>query len=125
MAEREYSIKEKAFFYSCLLDSLVLFSSEKEYFESVISPIFKPIFELDTEFSYAFLPIVFENACDYGEINEDTKSRLQKFKEAVENLPSEIWRWEALYANNEWLKIRKESISLLEELGEEHRKFED
>lgn len=124
MANKEYSIKEKNHFYNCLLNSLVLFSCEKEYFESLISPTFAPLFELETEIDYAFMPVVFNNGCDFGNIKQNLKSRLIEFKQEVDKLPDKIWEWEELYENKEWIKIRQESKKLLVELGEENRKFD-
>lgn len=124
MADKEYSTKEKNHFYNCLLNSLVLFACEKEYFESLIGPTFAPLFELETEFDYAFMPVVFNNGCEFGNIKQNLRSRLMDFKKGVDKLPSEIWDWEQLYVNEEWIRIRQESKKLLKELGEENRKFE-
>jgi len=38
-------------------------------------------------------------------------------------LPKVLWKWEELYSNKKWLKIREESNNILKELGEEKRKF--
>lgn len=122
MADKEYSLKEKNHFYNCLLNSLVLFACEKEYFESLIGPTFAPLFELETEFDYAFTPIVFENGCEFGNIKQSLKSRLIYFKEEVDKLPNEIWEWDELYVNKEWIRIRQESKKILKKLGEETRK---
>ncbi len=123
MDDKVYSLEEKKFFYNCLLDSLVLFACEKDYFESLISPVFAPLFELETEFDYAFMPVVFDNGCEFGEISRSLKIKLIGFKTKVKELPKVLWKWEELYSNKKWLKIREESNNILKELGEEKRKF--
>jgi hypothetical protein len=123
MDNKVYITKEKQFFYNGLLDSLALFSCEKDYFESLISPTFSPLFELETEFDYAFMPIVFKNSCEFGKINQTLKVRLVDFQKRVNELPKELWEWEELYSNKKWLEIRQESKNILKKLGEENRKF--
>ena len=124
VSKKKYGEKESKHFYKCIINSLILFASDKNYFESLIGPTFSPMFELETEFDYAFLPVVFENGTKYAGINTDLKNRLLNFKKSVELIPNDLWNWENIFTEEVWIDIRNQSNKLLDDLGVDNRKFE-
>ncbi len=122
--DRIYTIKEKNHFYNRLLNCFVLYACEEKYFKSFIDLEFQPIFELQSELEYAFMPVVFDTSIRFKNINAKMVDRLIKFKETVEALPEELWEWSELYTRQEWIDIRKEAKDILSTFGEANRKFE-
>jgi len=121
--KKTYSENEKNHFFKSIINCLVLFASDKPYIESLIGPTFSPIFELETEFDYAFLPVVFENGIKYGKVNPKLESKILKFKEKVENIPSKSWEWEKIFVDKLWIELRIIANEILDDLGIVNKEF--
>ena len=104
------------FCYSCLTNSLVLFAANEEYLNSLSQPAFDPLFEIESEFDYAFLPVIFQGAIDFKQLDEQLISELLNFKGLVNNLSDDIWDWDQLFTNSNWIELRTRASELLDRL---------
>lgn len=122
--ELEYD-KHADFYYTNLINSLVLFSMQTTELEALEGPLFDPLFELESEIDYAFTPVCFETIFRNGLIDIVYKNELMAFKKETDNIPKEIWDWEFINVNNQWIEVREKANVLLNKLGVKSRKFND
>ena len=113
------------FYYSNLINSLVLFAANPDYLDSLGGPVFDPISELETEIDYAFTPILFDEIFNKKLIVEELKTDLLEFKSKVDETPSDLWTWENIYNNSEWDKLRQEASKLLDRIGIKNKVYND
>ena len=116
--------KTKDYHYSCLYNSLVLFAATPEYLKSLSGPVFAPIFELETDFDYAFGDFIFEQNFKNGKVNESLRNDLLKFKTKVDKTEPAIWTIEEIETNSIWQDIRNDANLLLDKLGEKRRAYD-
>jgi hypothetical protein len=67
--ELEYD-KHSDFYYSNLINAIILFSITSTELEILAEPTFNPIFELETEIDYALTPVCFETIFRNGFIDK-------------------------------------------------------
>ncbi|MNU49988.1 hypothetical protein D3C71_389440 [compost metagenome] len=113
------------FYFSNLINSLILFSLSKEDLEKLIAIAFDPIFELESEIDYAFLPVCFETVFRNGKLSQSVKQDLVDFKLKTDAIPREVWDWEYLETHGSWISIRTEANLLLDKIGITHRTYGD
>ena len=117
--------KHVEFYFTNLINSIILFSLTSEELLNLAEPWFDPIFELEAEIDYAFTPVCFESIFRNGLIDNSFKNKLLEFKNETDNIPSEIWDWEFIDSHEAWTTIRYRANELLNELGIASRKYND
>ncbi len=113
------------FYYSNLINSLVLFAATPEYLISLGDSSFNPIFELETEIDYAFTPSIFNKIFEKKLIEENLKTNLLEFKSKIDKIPSNLWTWDSICNNSEWEEIRKEANYLLDSINIKNKVYND
>jgi hypothetical protein len=121
----EYYDKHVDFYYSNLINSLILFTFKTDKLEELAGPVFNPMAELGTEIDYAFTPVCFETIFRNGLIDESYKSELLSFKKKTDEIPVENWEWEFIDNHVTWIEIRKEANELLDKLGVSSREYSE
>ncbi len=116
--------QQREYYYSCLYNSLVLFAATPQYLESLGSPVFNPLTELEAEFDYAFGDFVFEQNFKNNKVKESLRNDLIKFKEKVNNISSEIWTLEKIATESIWMDIRNNANEILNKMGEKRREYD-
>lgn len=122
--EIEYD-KHVDFYYTNLINSLILFSQTSKELEKLDGPGFDPITELESEIDYAFTPVCFDTIFRKGLINKSLKDELLQFKKRTEAIPSEIWEWEFIENHETWINIRQKANAILDKLGVTSRTYND
>jgi hypothetical protein len=117
--------KSVDFYYTNLINSLILFSLSSKELEQLSEPAFDPIFELESEIDYAFTPVCFETIFRNGLIDNNYKQELLNFKSSTDNIPSKIWDYEFIDNHENWITIREKANELLDKLGIAERKYKD
>lgn len=102
MDEIEYD-KYADFYYTNLINSLILFSLTSKELQKLAGPVFNPLTELESEIDYAFTPVCFDTIFRKGLIDNSFKSELLSFKKVTDDIPSEIWDWEFLDKHETWI----------------------
>jgi hypothetical protein len=113
------------FYYTYLINSLILFSLTIKELENLAGPLFDPMTELETEIDYAFTPVCFDTIFRNGLVDNSFKSELLAFKKWTEDIPSEIWDWEFIESHETWATTRLKANALLEKLGVTNRTYND
>jgi len=113
------------FYYSNLINSLVLFAASPAYLDSLTGPVFNPISELETELDYAFTPVLFDEIFEKKLLSESFKPDLLDFKSNVDRIPSEIWTWENICESSEWQDLRNQANKLLDRIGIKSRIYNE
>ena len=114
-----------AFYYSNLINSLVLFAASPEYLDSLAGPVFDPISELETELDYAFIPVHFDMIFEKQILSDSLKPDLLDFKLAVDKTINEIWTWEHIYESAEWQDLRSQANNLLDRIGIKNKVYNE
>jgi hypothetical protein len=122
--EQEYD-SHVDFYYTNLINSIVLFSLTTTELEKLARPTFDPIFELESEIDYAFTPVCFETIFRNGRIDNAFKNDLLSFKKETDAIPTEIWDWEFIDNHETWISLRLKANNLLERLGITSRTYND
>jgi hypothetical protein len=117
--------KNVEFYFTNLINSIILFSLNKTELELLITPAFDPIFELESEIDYAFTPVCFETIFRNQLIDVKFKPALLSFKKITDEIPSEIWDWEFIETEQNWINVRKKANELLTEMGIKTREYND
>jgi hypothetical protein len=117
--------KNEDFYYSNLVNSIILFSLTSVELEKVAAPTFDPIFELESEIDYAFLPVLFETIFRNKLIRGSLRAELLAFKKETDDISSEIWDWNYLDEHPAWINVRQKANELLDKLGIENRNYND
>ncbi|WP_185740228.1 hypothetical protein [Flavobacterium branchiophilum] len=122
--EIEYD-KYVDFYYTNLINSIILFSLTSKELEKLSGPVFNPMTELESEIDYAFTPVCFETIFRKGVIDKSFKDELLKFKKWTDDIPSEIWDWEFIDKHEMWASTRIKANALLDKLGVTSRTYND
>ncbi len=122
--ELEYD-KHVDFYYTNLINSIILFSLTTEELDKLAGPAFDPMFELESEIDYAFTPVCFDTIFRNIMIDNSLKNELLAFKKETDDIPKEIWEWEYIDNHNTWVSIRKNANILLDKLGVTSRIYND
>jgi hypothetical protein len=117
--------KHVDFYYTNLINSLILFSLTSKELEKLVGADFNPMTELETEIDYAFTPVCFDTIFRKGLINNSFKTEFLEFKKWTDNIPSEIWDWEYIDNQETWITTRQKAIELLDKLGVKSRTYND
>jgi hypothetical protein len=118
----EYN-KSVDFYYTNLINSLILFTYNSDELEQMEFILIDPLTELYEEMDYAFLPVCFETIFRNNVIDDKYKNELLNFKKLVNEIPNEIWDYEFIGVNEKWTKIKNNAENLLNKLGVETRIF--
>lgn len=113
------------FYYSNIINSIILFALSEKELEKLAAPAFDPMFELESEIDYAFLPVCFDTVFRNAKINPSLKQDFLDFKLKTDEVPREIWNWEYLETHEYWISIRTEANRLLDKIGINHRNYSD
>ena len=124
-SDEEYYDKYADFYYSNIINSLILFTLKTEELEKLASPVFNPLTELESEIDYAFTHVCFETVFRNGLIAGVFKDELLSFKKKTDEIPVEIWEWDQIDNHNTWIETRNEANSLLERLGVTSRNYSE
>jgi hypothetical protein len=122
--ELEYD-KHLDFYYTNLINSLILFSLTTKELEKLAGPVFNPLSELEAEIDYAFTPVCFDTIFRNGLIDDSFKIELLTFKKETDDIPSEIWEWEFIDNHETWISTRQKANALLDKLGVAGRIYND
>ncbi len=122
--EIEYD-KHADFYYTNLINSLILFSLTTGELEKLAGPVFNPMTELESEIDYVFTPVCFDTIFRNGLIVNSFKSELLEFKKETDNIPSELWDWKYIDHNATWIAIRQKANNMLDKLGVTSRTYND
>ncbi|GEM66340.1 hypothetical protein SF1_43220 [Sphingobacterium faecium NBRC 15299] len=123
-SELEYYDKHVRFYYTNIVNSLILFTYKYRELELMASPIFDPMTELYEELEYACTPVCFETVFRKNLIPIIYKQELLRFKTKVDQMPSEIWDWEYLEEHPSWINIRTDAEEILKKMGIPHRVYD-
>lgn len=124
MSTPEDAWRKADFYYSCLCNSLVLFAASPSYLDSLTGPVFDPIFELESDYDYAFEYPVFDGNFTSGRVSEELRQELLVFKGKADLIPPELWTWDHLISNETWHAIRIAAEELLTKMGESRRTYD-
>ena len=113
--------EQDEFYFSCVCNSLILFAAAPEYLKTLSGPGFNILFELETEFDYAFEDALINQCITSGKIDITLKPELLTFKQRIKSLPPELWNFPALEQNELWQQIRQDADILLTKLHVESR----
>ena len=113
--------EQDEFYFSCVCNSLILFAAAPEYLKTLSAPGFNILFELETEFDYAFEDALINQCITSGKIDITLKPELLTFKQRIKSLPPELWNFPALEQNELWQQIRQDADILLTKLHVESR----
>lgn len=116
--------KNVDFYYTNLINSIVLFTYNSVELEKMSPKLIDPLTELYEELDYAFLPVCFETVFRNGKINTEYKEQLLNFKKQVEEIPNEIWDYEFIDKHEIWKEVKKSAEKILNNIGIEHRIFD-
>lgn len=122
--EIEYD-KYVDFYYTNLINSLILFSLTSKELEKLAGPVFNPMTELELEIDYAFTTVCFDTIFRKDLIDKSFKYDLLEFKKWTDDIPSEIWDWEFIDNHETWVTTRQKANALLDKLGVTSRTYND
>jgi hypothetical protein len=122
--EIEYD-KHADFYYTNLINSLILFSLTAKELQKMAGPVFNPLSELETEIDYAYTPVLFDTIFRKGLIDKSYRSELLSFKKLTDDIPSEIWNFESMEKEQTWALIRQKANALLDILGVKSRTYNE
>lgn len=114
-----------AFYYSNIINSLILFSMTTVELDKLAAPTFNPLSELESEIDYAFLPVCFETVFRNNFILNCFKQPLLDFKAATDRISADIWDWQFIDTHTTWVGIRAQAYNLLKLLKIESRAYND
>ncbi|WP_152971500.1 hypothetical protein [Lacinutrix algicola] len=120
-----YYDKQIDFYYTNLINSLILFTFTTNELEKLAGPVFNPISELESEIDYAYTPVCFDTIFRNERIEKSFKNELISFKKRTDEIPAEIWDWEFIDNHDSWIEIRKKANELLDKLGITNREYND
>jgi len=115
--ELEEYDKNVKFYYTNILNSLILYTYNVEKLDKMTPILIDPLTELYEELDYAFLPVLFETVFRNKLLDESFKEELLLFKKKVDDIPVELWDWELLDKNEIWAKIRIDAENILNKLN--------
>ena len=115
--EMEEYDKNVNFFYTNIVNSLILYTYNVEKLDKMTPILIDPLTELYEELDYAFLPVLFETVFRNKLLDESFKEELLLFKKKVDDIPVELWDWELLDTNEIWAKIRIDAENILNKLN--------
>lgn len=115
--EMEEYDKNVKFFYTNIVNSLILYTYNVEQLDKMTPVLIDPLTELYEELDYAFLPVLFETVFRNKLLDESFKEELLLFKKKVDDIPVELWDWELLDTNEIWAKIRIDAENILNKLN--------
>lgn len=115
--ELEEYDKNVKFYYTNILNSLILYTYNVEKLDKMTPILIDPLTELFEELDYAFLPVLFETVFRNKLLDESFKEELLLFKKKVDDIPVELWDWELLDTNEIWIKTRIDAENILNKLN--------
>jgi len=122
MSEADYD-QYVDFYYTCLINAIILFSLNVSQLEELAESAFDPLFELECEIDYAFTPVIFDTVFRTKRIDAVLREELLDFKKQVDEIPSELWEWEYLGTHQVWNEARVNANLLLDILEIVNRSY--
>lgn len=113
------------FYYTNLINSLILFTYDSVKLNEMASILIDPLTELFEELQYAFTPVCFDTVVRMGLVTDVLKEELLTFKKEIDDIPVELWEWELLDQHETWLTTRQKATALLDKLGVTSRSYND
>ncbi len=124
-AELEEYDKHVKFYYSNIVNSLILYTYNVEQLDKMAPILIDPLTELYQELDYAFTPILFKTVFKNKLIDTEFRNELLNFKAKVDDIPNELWDWDLLDTNETWKNIRNVAEQLLNKLEIKSREYND
>lgn len=112
------------FYFSNLINSLILYTYNSIELEKLAPTLIDPLTELYEELDYAFLPVCFETVFRNGKINIEFREQLLSFKKQVDEIPNEIWDYEFIDEHEIWKKVKKAAENILDKIGIDNITFD-
>lgn len=122
--EMEFN-KHADFYYTNIVNSLILFTYESVKLKEMTPILIDPLTELFEELEYAFTPVCFETVFRVGKIDNSLKNELLVFKKEVDSIPIEIRDYEFIDNHETWIDLRIKSNLMLEKLVVKTRTYND
>lgn len=122
--EIEYD-KHVDFYYTNIVNSIILYTYDSVKLDKMAPILIDPLTELYEELEYAFTPVCFETIFRVGLIDISLKNELLRFKQEVDEIPTEIWDWEFIDNHETWTVTRQKANDLLDKLGVTSRMYND
>ncbi|MDM1373822.1 hypothetical protein [Myroides marinus] len=116
--------KNVDFYYTNLINSLILYTYNSIELESLAPILIDPLTELYEELDYAFLPVCFETVFRNAKIDIEFKEQLLRFKNQVDEIPNEIWDYEFIDNHEKWFEVKMSAEKILTNIGIQHRLFD-
>ncbi|MBD1366012.1 hypothetical protein IDJ77_19520 [Mucilaginibacter sp. ZT4R22] len=113
------------FYYTNLINAIILFSLTSSELDKLAGPAFDPLFELESEIDAAFTPVCFETVFRNNAIDDSLKPELLAFKQATDDIPDNIWDWDCIESDPTWKIIRQKANELLDKLGIQDRTYNE
>ncbi len=113
--------EQDEFYFSCVCNALIFFAATPDYLKSLSGPGFNILFELETEFDYAFEDALLNQCITSGKIDITLKPEVLTFKQKIKSIPLELWNLPALEQNQLWQEIREHADILLTQMHVESR----
>ncbi|HRI00309.1 MAG TPA: hypothetical protein PK006_04580 [Saprospiraceae bacterium] len=118
-----YSKRDGDIFYTNLLNTLILFSKNKEELQKITKPAFDPLYEMRDGLEYSFSLDCFETIFHYQFIEESLRDELVLFFIEANNLSPDHWKWELIETGELWSKVRAKAELLLQKMNIMSRKY--
>jgi len=113
------------YYYTNIVNSIILYTYDTKELEKMTPILIDPLTELFEELEQAFTPVCFETVFRLKLIENTFKAELLKFKQEVDDIPTEIWDWEFIDDHESWKKIRNHANELLNKIGVTSRIYND
>ncbi len=113
------------YYYTNIVNSIILYTYDTKELEKMTPILIDPLTELYEELEQAFTPVCFETVFRLKLIENTFKVELLKFKQEVDDIPTEIWDWEFIDDHESWKKIRNHANELLNKIGVTSRIYND
>ncbi|UFH33457.1 hypothetical protein LNP04_07045 [Chryseobacterium sp. C-71] len=120
LAEYDKNVK---FYYTNIINSLVLFAYNSKQLLEMESILIDPITELYEELQDAFVPVCFDTVFRNNFIDSSLKKELLEFKFKVEQIPNEIWDYSFIDNHEIWKSIKEKAEELLSKLNIKSRTY--
>ena len=110
----EIEYDEYAEFYRTnILETLKLYTLTTSQLDELASPTFAPLYELESELEYAFLPVLFDTVFRNKLIATKFKAPLLNFRKSVDAIPTAVWDWNFIDSHPQWIAVRTLAKKLL------------
>jgi hypothetical protein len=110
-------------YYENIINTLILFSYSKSELLELAGPLFDPMFELESEITHAFTPVLFESVFRNNYLDLNLREDLLSFKESYDKIENDIWNLDYVDTHPSWINLRNNANVLLDKIEIKHRKY--